>query len=164
MTVSNVDLLKAQFAVSKAMGERSLQSDAILVPDGFEALAILLKSFPWPVLSTAGEVEIWLPNGQKTWQPQQLETALQGAFIITETTFGHAADFLAKIAGKRFDASVFEGTPEAFTRGARIVDCFVKVEPAERDHESRTAVTQYSGTLFYNFFGETIAGNIRANA
>lgn len=164
MTVSTVDYLKAQYAVSKALGERSLSSDAVLViaDPFFASLSLLMKSFVWPVLSTAGEVEIWLPTGQKAWQQQQLETALQGQVVITETAAGHAYEALNALSRKRFDATIFEGQPDKFSRAVFIRDAFIKVDPAERDHESRSQVTQFSGTIFYHFFGEIIPGNIAA--
>ena len=164
MSLASVAYLKSQLAVSKGLGDRSISSDAQLVIDGFEYLTMLIKSFPWPVVSTAGEVEIYLPSGQKTFQPQVPETGMQGQFILTETVYGHAQDAIIQLAGGLiFDATAYEGSPDYFTRACVINSCFMKVEPAERDFESRSQVTQYTGTIFYNFFGEIILGNARPN-
>lgn len=163
MTAATAEYLKAQYGISNALGERSLQSDSVLVIQGFEFLSLLIKAFPWPVLSTAGEVEGFLPNGQKFWQEQQLETALQGQITITETAAGHAYEAINRLARQgRFNGTVFEGQPEKFSRAARIEQCFMKIDPADRDHESRSQITQYTGTLFYHFYGDTIPGNIQA--
>lgn len=161
MTVSNINILKANFAINQALGDTSVQSDSVMVIEGFETHTPLLKSFPWPVLSAGDMIEIPLPLGQTTGQPAQIKTHQQGAVVIRETVFGHTQDMLTKLAGKKFNATIYEGTPEAFTRGVKIRDAFFVMDPSDRDMESRTAITQYSGTLHYNFFGETVSGNIR---
>lgn len=161
MTINSAEFLKLQYQTHRTLGDRSLSSDARMVISGFEHLTMLIKDFSWPVLSTAGEVEVWLPGGQKTWQEQQLETAMQGQVTITETVLGHAYDAINRLNGKRFDATLFEGAPEAFYRSVKIRDCFMKMDPAERSFENRSQVTQYTGTIFYNFFGETVLGSLR---
>jgi hypothetical protein len=157
---SSLAYLQSQFAVSKALGDRSLQSDALMVIDGFEFLTMLLKDFVWPVVSTAGEVEIWLPNGQRALQQQQIETAFTGNVVIMETSSGIAEEALAQLAGQNFDATVYEGNALSYTRGAFIRQCFFKVEPAERSFEGRSQVTQYNCEMSYHYFGERLPGNL----
>ncbi|WP_292999998.1 hypothetical protein [Nevskia sp.] len=160
MPLNSADFLKAQYLVNKALGNRSLASDARIVISGFEHLTVLIKDFTWPVLSPAGEVEVWLPGGQKTWQAQVLETAMQGQITITETVLGHGYDAIHRLNGRNVDCTLFEGSPEAFYRSVKIRDAFLKMDPAERSFESRSQVTQYTGTMFYNFFGETVLGSL----
>lgn len=157
---STVAFLKAQYEAHRGLGDRSIQSDAIMVIDGFEYLGLLIKAFTWPILTTASEIEGFLPGGQKFWEEGQLETAMQGQVVITETKAGHAYEALTKLAtiGRR-DCTLYEGNPTEFVRAIRIRDMFMKLDPAERDAESRSALTQFSGTMHYQFFGETLPGS-----
>lgn len=161
--MSSVEFLQAQYEASRGLGDRSIQSDAMMVIDGFEYLGLLIKSFTWPILTTATEVEGYLPGGQKFWQPGQLETAMQGQIVVTETKAGHAYEALTVLATtKPRDCTLYEGNPTEFVRAIRIRDMFMKLDPAERDAESRSAMTQFSGTMHYQFFGETLPGSAAA--
>lgn len=164
MGTSSVDFLKAQYEASRGLGDRSVQSDAVMVIDGFEYLGLLIKSFTWPIITTSSEVEGFLPGGQKFWEVGQLETAMQGQVVITETRAGHAYEALTVLTRKRPGATLYEGNPLEFARAIRIRDLFLKLDPAERDAESRSALTQFSGTMFYQFFGEVLPGSPAAAA
>ncbi len=159
----SADFLKLQYQTHRALGTRSLSSDARMVISGFEHLVMLIKDFTWPVLSPAGEVEVWLPGGQKAFQRQTLETAKQGQITITETVLGHAYDAINRLSAlPDFQATLYEGSAEAFYRSVKIRDCFVVMDSSERSFENRSQVTQYTGTIFYSFFGETVLGSLRA--
>lgn len=162
MSVSTPAFLAQSYGLSKAMGDKSVSSDAMFVIDGFEQLRLLCKQFPWPVLSTQGEIEVASPMGSKSWQPQQLGTAQQGQVSFYETVRGDMETFIEQIAasGGKFDASIYEGTLERHSRGVRIVDAFLQFENPDRDWENRAQVTIVSGTLFFHYFGEKIPGNI----
>ena len=158
-----VDAIAAQYAVSKAMGKRSISSDSVFVPDNFEYLSVLIKAFPWPVLTPSGEVEIWHPGGYRTFQPANLEIGMQGQVVLMETQAGHAYEALTVLSALQIDGTIYEGNPLRFARAMRVRDLFFKVDPAERDAENRQQATQYNGTIFYTFLGEVLPGNA-ANA
>jgi hypothetical protein len=162
MTVSTPAFLAQSYGLVKALGDKSVSSDAMFVIDGFEHLRLLCKQFPWPILSTAGEIEIASPMGSKQWQQQQLNPAMQGQVSFYETVRGDLETFIEQIAaqGNKFQAAVYEGTLERHSRGCRIVDCFLQFENPDRDWENRSQVTTISGTLFFHYFGEKISGNI----
>lgn len=162
MTVSTPAHLKQAYGLSRALGDKSVSSDAMFVPKGFEHIRLLCKQFPWPILSIAGEIEVAAPNGSKSWQPQQLDTAKQGQITFYETARGDMEKFITDILdlGGKFDADVYEGTMERHSRGVQIKDCFFVFDSPDRDWENRSQVTTISGTLFYHYFGDKIPGNI----
>jgi hypothetical protein len=162
MTTSTAAFLEQSYGLSKALGDKSVSSDAMFVIKGFEHLRLLCKQFPWPIMAPAGEIEVPSPMGSKSWQPQQLETAKQGQVSFFETVRGDMETFIEQITlqGCRFNASVYEGTMERYSRGVEIRDCFLQLESPDRDWENRSQVTTISGTLFYHYFGKKIPGNI----
>ena len=162
MTVSNANFLKGMYTATRLMGDKSISSDATLEIEGHADLLFLTKQFPWPTLATAGEIEVATPLGAAAWQPQQLKVNQQGQLALVETTGGRVQRFLEDIIAKggRFNATVYEGTPERFYRALKISDCFFQSENPDRDWENRSQVTLITGTLFFHFFGETLPSNI----
>ena len=95
------------------------------------------------------------------YQPQQVKTAMQGQVSFYETTAGAMDQALVDILANqgRFDAWVYEGTPEKYLRRKRIQDCFMQIDAPDRDWENRSQPMMFSGTLFFHYFGETEEGS-----
>ena len=161
MTVSSADVLRGFYNSTRAMGAKSISSDAYFLIDGHEDLGLITKQFPWPVLGVAGEIEVPGPLGMASWQPQQLKTNLQGQITFSETVTGRVQRFLDDVVANNglFNATVYEGTPDTFTRACKIRDCFFQPDLPDRDWENRSQVTTIAGTLFFHFFGEVLPGN-----
>lgn len=156
MTVSNQAYLKEVFDQTMALGDKVVSSDSTFVIDGYEDLSILFKQFPFPVLSSQGEIEVPGPMGTKSWQAQQIASALQGPVTMFETKAGHIQNMIRAINenGGKFDARVYEGTVESHTRSARIKKAFFVLDQPDRDIENRAQLMTISGTIFYHFHGE----------
>ncbi|MDF0506608.1 hypothetical protein POK33_38300 [Burkholderia cenocepacia] len=161
MTVSTGAYLRQHYNLAKALGDKSVSSDAQFVIDGYEHLRLLTKQFPWPVTSSGGEIEVPGPLGVITYQPQQIKIAQQGQMTFQETRRGDMQTFMESIVsgGARFNATVYEGTVDKYQRACNIVDCFLQLENPDRDWENRSQITSISGTLFFHYFGETKPGN-----
>lgn len=161
MTLSNAAYLKQFHDTAKAQGAKAINSDFALEIEGFEYNWILTKQCPWPVLATAGEIEVSGPLGSSGWEKQQLKTALQGAISFMETTAGNIDQMLLNliVSGGSFNAKIYEGTPQKFLRAKRIENCFIQVDSSDRDWENRSQPLLISGTLFFEYFGEIIPGN-----
>lgn len=165
MSVTAAEILKGHYNAARAMGNKSVSSDAYLEIEGYGSLSLLVKQFPWPTLGPGGEIEIATPMGAGMWQPQQAKVHQQGQMTLTETVQGHVQRFLADVMAQGdgiFQAVAYEGTPDRFYRANRLRDCFFQPDPADRDWENRAQVTLINGTLFFHFFGEVIPGNIVA--
>ena len=168
MTVSNAAYLKGFYDTTKALGAKVISSDFTFEIEGFEGNYLLCKQAPWPELSPAGEIEVPTPLGATMWQPQQLKVAQQGQISMFETIAGSIDQMLVNLitrggtyasGGATFNAKIYEGTPTKFLRAKRIVDAFIQMDVPDRDWENRSQPLTFSGTLFYHYFGEIIAGN-----
>lgn len=161
MTVSNASYLKGFYDQTKVLGQKIISSDFAFEIEGFESMWLLCKQAPWPQLSSAGEIEIPTPLGATMWQAQQLKIAQQGQVAFEETTAGSIDAMLLRIItnGGTFNATVYEGTPDKYLSAKKFSDCFIILDNPDRDWENRSQVLQFSGTLFFHFFGEIIAGN-----
>lgn len=157
MTVNTGAYLKGLFNGAQALGDKVVASDAYFEIEGYEDLGLLIKQFPWPVLSVAGEIEVPLPMGGAMWQPQQTKINLQGGVTLLETREGHIQTFLQDVLssqGGRFNAKVYEGEPASYVRACDIRQCFFRLDPADRDWENRGGLLMISGDLFFHYFGE----------
>ncbi|NDI85061.1 hypothetical protein [Undibacterium crateris] len=161
MTISALNLLKGTYGSIRAMGDKVISSDGALEIEGFEDMWMLTKQFPWPVMSSGGEIEIPMPMGMNSTQPQQTKIYHQGAITLFETTANHvSAMMLSQLrSGARFNAKVYEGVPESFIRAKRIVDCFLVLDNPDRDWENRSQVMTITGTIHFHYFGDDIPGN-----
>lgn len=162
MTVSNSDFLKANYNAAKVLGDKSINSDGTLEVEGAEQLLQLTKQFPWPVIGPAGEILFPGPLGTEHAQPQQVKVLQQGPVTFQETSNGAVHRFMQDIVrrGGKFQATAYEGVPEAFYRAYKLVDCFFVPDQPDRDFENRAQGTLITGTLFFHFFGEQLPGNI----
>lgn len=156
MTVSNPGYMKGIFNGAVALGDKAISSDATFVIEGHESLSLLIKQFPWPELTPAGEIEVPLPMGGAMWQPQQLKFNQQGSVTLMETRKGHIRKLMEDLIrqGAKFNAKVYEGTPDNYTRMERIVQCFLQLDNPDRDWENRAQILLVSGTLFFHYFGD----------
>jgi hypothetical protein len=162
MTVSNGQYLKTLYDTTKALGEKAISSDAMIEFEGYESMAFAVKGFPWPVLTSGGEIEVPMPLGMAQQIPQQAKINQQGQVQMQETTAGSVSNMLLSMvaAGAKFNGKVYEGTTTLYRRYHVIKDCFLQCEPGERDWENRGSIVVLSGTLFYHYFGEIVPGNI----
>jgi hypothetical protein len=152
MTISTAQLLKGFHDTTKALGAKVINSDFALEIEGFENYWLLAKQCPWPEISTAGEIEVPAPLGSAMWEAQQLKTNQQGAITLMETVAGSIDNLLIElIAGG--------GTPQKYLRAKRITDAFLQIDNPDRDWENRSQVLTFTGTMFFHYYGEVIAGN-----
>jgi len=166
MTLSTDAYLSQALNQLATFGDKSISSDAMFVIDGFENHRLLTKQFPQPILSAGEGIEIPGPMGTVLWQPSQAKINQQGSIQFYETVNGDVETLLTNILarGGRFDATVYEGTMEKFTRGWRITSCFINFENPDRNWEDKQQVLLLAGTLFYHYTGDRVAGNVKSLA
>lgn len=161
MALNSGSFLKRFHDEAAAQGARAINSDATMVIRGFDSLWMNIKQFPWPVVSSQGEIEVPGPLGTIHYEPQQSRTAFQGPVTLAETVAGimdkALVDLLAK--GGKFDAILYEGTPESHLRSKPIYSCFFVIDAVDRDFENRSQPLVFNGTVFFHYFGEVRAGN-----
>jgi hypothetical protein len=163
MTVSTQQYLKTLYDQTAAMGDKVISSDFSFEIEGHEGIWLLAKQCPWPEPTPTGEIEVSSPLGGTLWQPQQLKVAQQGQIALMENVLGSIdaalLDLINGNSGARFNAKIYEGTPQKYLKYKRILDCFIQVDPVDRDWENRSMPMLITGTLFYHYFGEIVTGN-----
>lgn len=156
MTVSTTKTLQELYRGTAALTAKVISSDAFMVIEGHEDIALLIKQFPWPELSPGGEIEVPMPLGVTRWQAQQVKIAQQGQLSFMETEAGHIQKFLEDVVagGGTFNARMYEGSLTEPKRTAKVVDCFFQSDNPDRDWENRAQIMLVSGTLFFHYLGE----------
>lgn len=168
MTVSTGSYMKGLYDSTTNMGAKVISSDFTFQIAGFEDTYLLAKQCPWPELSPTGEIEVPIPLGATMWEPQQLKFAQQGQVSFLETVAGNVEQMMVDLILRggnykglydTFDAWIYEGTPQNYLRRKRIINCFIQMDPVDRDWENRSQPLMFSGTMFYHYFGEIEEGN-----
>ena len=165
MAVSTGNYLKGFYTKTRAMGDKAINSDMAFEIEGFESHWLLAKQAPWAELSTAGEIEVPTPLGAALWQPQQAKVNQQGSITLMETVAGDIDDLLLNILTNQglFNATIYEGVPTNYIRKKKYYDCFIQMDPIDRDWENRSQILIFTGTLFYHYFGDIEKGSADGN-
>lgn len=161
MAINKSAYLRELYQSTKALGEKVISSDFTMEIEGHEGKYLLCKQAPWPENSSQGEIEIPGPVGMTHYEAQQIKTAHQGQVSFYETTAGDIDKLLIDViaGGGYFNAKIYEGTPDKYLRYKRIIDCFLQIDDPDRDWENRSQPLMFSGTMFYQYFGEVVEGN-----
>jgi hypothetical protein len=161
VTDSVPSYLKQFYDATRAMGDKAVASDGAFEIQGFESMWLAIKAFPWPQVSTGGEIEVPSPLGAAMFQQQQTKIHNQGQITLFETPQGQIDNLMLQLLtqGGRFNATVYEGTPDSYARSKPIYDCFIQLDTPDRDWENRSTLLTFSGTLYFHYFGEINAGN-----
>lgn len=157
MSVSPADLLAKNYKTAQALGQKEAQCDAYFEIEGYENLKFLAKTFPRPVLASAGTLESYLPNGVKVQQPQQLQVAQTHEVSFYVTKGGQVEKALNALnnSGGIFQATVHLGQVDKPYASYPLTDCFIaEISPLDQDIEGVGQHVMMSGTLYYHFFGE----------
>ena len=157
MSVSPADLLAENYKTAQALGQKEAQCDAYFEIEGYENLKFLAKTFPRPVLASAGTLESYLPNGVKVQQPQQLQVAQTHEVSFYVTKGGQVEKALNALnnSGGIFQATVHLGQVDKPYASYPLTDCFIaEISPLDQDIEGVGQHVMMSGTLYYHYFGE----------
>ncbi|HNC04345.1 MAG TPA: hypothetical protein PLY05_13460 [Agitococcus sp.] len=157
MSVSPADLLAKNYKAAQALGQKEAQCDAYFEIEGFENLKFLAKTFPRPILASAGVIESYTPNGVKVQQPQQLQVAQSHEVSFYATKGGAVEKALMQLNnnGGTFQATVHLGQVDSPYASYQLTDCFLaEISPLDQDVEGVGQHVMISGTLYYHYFGE----------
>lgn len=162
MAVSSTNTLQNIHSQIGAMAQKTMNSDFTVEIAGFPNITLLFKQAPWAVLTTGEAVEVALPMGLTGWMSSNVTYNQQGPFSMYETEDGMIDNFLLALLleGGVFDCTVYNGTKDRFTRAKRYSGCRLNAETVDRDWENRTQPMMISGTMYFHYSGEDIAGNV----
>ena len=162
MSVSSARQTAELFGAASVLGEKAVSSDFTIQFDGYEKNYAITKTHGWPIVGTAGEIQVPMALGLMMWQKQQIKVNFQSPISFMETRKGHIDDFLTSIArsNEPLQGKIFQGTPSEYTAVKYITGCFIVPDMPETDSEGAGQLMTISGTLFGHYLGEKGAGNI----
>lgn len=165
MATSGLGLLKSQYNIRQAMGTDAINSDSILVIDGYENMYIKIKSFPDPSSLIEQPIEVPMPLGNKINIPGQRRTWFTGPVAFIETEERAVGNMLREIVdnGAYFDCWLYQGTPDHFVNRKRLIGCwFAFPSDLSRDFSNNTEVLTVEGDMYGNYFGEMEEGTVKS--
>lgn len=145
---------------TKKLGQKSINSEYVMIPDDYPDMHLLTKQFPLPVVAPEDVIEVSMIGGIKGYTPQVSKFDQKGAIIFSEVTDGKVRYFLESLQADRsvsnrpsFNATIYHGTPDNFTQKWRIIDAVLfGFDPIEANIENRGQLTEYSGQIAYMYF------------
>lgn len=148
------------YQATKALGEKSINSEYVLVLDDAPDIQYLFKQFPIPVTAPEDIIEVPMQGGIKGGTQQVPRFDHRGTVAISETVGGHARALLEAAQATRsvkerpkFNGVIYHGTPDSHAQKWRIIDAqFFGFDPIDTDVENRGQLTVYQGQIFYMYF------------
>jgi hypothetical protein len=148
------------FQGAQALGEMAIASEYLMIPEGFEDMQFLIKSFPLPITNPEDVIEVPMIGGQTSFTPQIAKTMFKGGISLKETVHGHAKKFLEAIAAERtvdkrsyFNFTIYQGTVAHHTNVWHCKKATIfGMEPLEVDFENRGVLATYTGQIAYHYF------------
>lgn len=162
MAVNEAAYHENNFRLTQALGSKLNAGNMSFAPIGFDGLYLLIKQFPYPILSGGEGIETPEAGGGIGFEQAPIKTHFQGPIAMQETVAGTARQFLNDVilAGGFFDARIYEeGTPERHTASYVIERAFIQLDAPDIDWENKMQVLMLNGTIFYRFFGRRDPGN-----
>lgn len=150
---------KSDYATAKELGAAMLACNAMLVPEIAPNIALLLKTYPRPIVTNNEAAEVAYAGGLAAHVPGVPKTAFQGAITMIETETGQIADFAELLIsnGGTTDCILYDGRMNRWTKAHELIDCAFTFEPGDIDSESRNTILTISSSINYMYFGQNAA-------
>lgn len=142
------------FQTAQSVGSAMLASNGVLVPIGFEYMAILIKSFSKPVATNLDPAEYRVAGGLQLSAPSIPKTSFDGSATFIETDTGQASAFAEamQLAGE-MDFILYDGRADRAMRAHMLYKCKMTFDVAEIDSENSTQPMMFNAQMKYNYFG-----------
>lgn len=145
------------YVTAQALGSAMLGCNGMLVPVGLPQYALLIKSFPRPVITRNEPAEVNYAGGFQTSVVSTPKTYYNGEITLIETDSGQGLAFAewANAVGEH-DYIMYDGRIDRHMRSHNLLKCKITIEPAEIDSENRSSIVTMAGSIKYNYFGMTV--------
>ncbi|WP_230657791.1 hypothetical protein [Psychrobacter sp. I-STPA10] len=166
---NNLPTLQAyrrQYETSKSLGAAMLACNAVLVPEGFENLYVLIQNFQRPMVTNNDAADVDYARGLAAHVAGVPKTSFESQWTMIETESGVIADFAEKIvnvyggilpSARIYDGFVGDGNEIKGQREYEIIDCAVTFADGggEIDSASRSQILQVQAGCRYMYFGQS---------
>ncbi|GAA0319274.1 hypothetical protein [Psychrobacter aestuarii] len=155
--------MKKDYLTAKELGAAMLACNAVLIPQGFENIRLLLQNFQRPIEIRLDAAEVDYANGLQASVPGTVKTKFEGQWTLIETEAGAILDFAAAINSPEYNgvipfAKIYEGHKgsDSVGRVHEIMDANLAFESGgDIDASSRNQILQVQATCTYMYFGES---------
>lgn len=168
---------RQEYETAKALGSPALACNAVLIPEGYENLRLLIKNFSIPVASATGFADVDYAGGLQSHVAGVKKTSFEGSVSFIETETGMFAKFAQAVAdnGSTLDSCqiIFGASDGASNNGVmvyKIFDVGLRFDNGgDIDASSREQILEVQGDIRYMYFGQnanlgTAGANAFANA
>lgn len=153
---------RREYETAKELGAAALACNAVLVPDGFEHLRLLITNFQKPIATNNDAADVDYAGGLAAHVSGVPKTSFESSLTILETeknTVGDFAQAMADNGGFLDAAHVFFGISDGFASAVtdyRIFDITITFSDGggEIDSASRSQVLTVNGSIRYMYFGQ----------
>lgn len=166
---SNLPTLQAyrkNYEIAKSLGAAMLACNAVLVPEGYNNLHILLQNFQRPITTMNDAADVDYAGGLQAHVAGTPKTNFESQWTFIETESGAISKFAEEIMTKHggilplarvYDGYVGDGNNIKGLRSYELIDCAITFTDGggEIDSASRSQILQVQASCRYNFFGQS---------
>lgn len=161
--------LRKRYETMKSLGAAMLACNAVLVPEGYDNLYLLIQNFQRPITSHHDAADVDAAGGLQLHVSGTRKTNFESQWTLIETEGGAIADFAEDMVNihngilpmaRVYDGYVGDGDQIKGLREYELLDCAITFTDGggEIDGASRSQILQVQASCRYNYFGQD--GNI----
>jgi hypothetical protein len=157
---------RSDYETAKQLGAGMLSCNAMLVPELAPNIALLLKTYPRPIVTNNDSAEVSYAGGLAAHVPGVPKTSFQGAITMMETETGQISDFAELLIsnGGTTNCILYDGRMNRWTKAHELMDCAFTFEPGDLDSEGRSSIVTVSGNINYMYFGANASLGTTSNS
>lgn len=166
---SNLPTLQAyrkNYETAKSLGAAMLACNAVLVPEGYNNLHILLQNFQRPITTMNDAADVDYAGGLQAHVAGTPKTNFESQWTFIETESGVISKFAEEIMIKHggilplarvYDGYVGDGNNIKGLRSYELIDSAITFADGggEIDSASRSQILQVQASCRYNFYGQS---------
>lgn len=166
---SNLPTLQAyrkNYETAKSLGAAMLACNAVLVPEGYNNLHILLQNFQRPITTMNDAADVDYAGGLQAHVAGTPKTNFESQWTFIETESGAISKFAEEIMIKHggilplarvYDGYVGDGNNIKGLRSYELIDSAITFADGggEIDSASRSQILQVQASCRYNFYGQS---------
>lgn len=156
---------RRQYETAKSLGAAMLACNAVLVPEGFENLYVLIQNFSRPSVTNNDAADVDYARGLAAHVAGVPKTSFESQWTMIETEAGIIAAFAEEIVNKYggilpsakvYDGFVDDGGAIKGQREYEIIDLAITFADGggEIDSASRSQILQVQAACRYMYFGQ----------
>lgn len=158
--------MRKQFETAQSLGHAMLACNAVLVPEGYSNIYLLITNFQRPIVTNHDAADWDLARGLQTHTASLPKTNFESQWTLIETESGMISQFAESIVTKHkgilpkatvYDGFIGNGDKVQGDRSYELLNCAITFTDGggEIDAASRSQVLQVQASCRYNFFGDT---------